>query len=376
MGTMSGSGGAPSKLFVGGISAHTTTEALRGHFSRYGRIVDAVVMQKNGRPRGFGFVTFDAAGRAVMALSEPHWIDGRQVDVKQAVPGERSQLLPPHKERGSNKIFVGGLPQDIAADDLKAHFGNYGPVADAVVMVDRRTSRSRGFGFVRFASGVPGSAASEAVLMDFSSHRLGGKWVEVKRATPAALLAQEGLSPSGSTDVGSTLSSADISPAHSCTCSASGFVGCKCSFGQMQAASLLERREQAAAAAAMLAQCNSSMGWDMPLSRLGGEESSSMPSPRCAYSSAPTHGVTTLGSAALGATMGQSMGNAGGQGLTSPNSSVARTQHTHARGRRGRRRRQKAAGVAARWVNGDFGDFYQPVCSDDQEGDEGPVEEE
>jgi len=172
----------PCKLFVGGISAQTTTEVLHAHFTQHGRLVDAVVMAKNGRPRGFGFVTFSAPGPALTALSLPQWIDGRLVDVKLAVPGEDAQERPP------NKIFVGGLPQDVDTEALKAYFGAYGFVADAVVMVDRRTNRSRGFGFVRFANGAHGSLASEAVLMDFASHRLAGKWVEVKRATPAAEL--------------------------------------------------------------------------------------------------------------------------------------------------------------------------------------------
>lgn len=177
-----GNRGVPCKLFVGGVSAHTTTEALRGHFSKYGRIIDAVVMQKNGRPRGFGFVTFDHPLPAECALAEAQWLDGRLVDVKRAVPGERAQ------ERTSNKIFVGGLPQDVSTEELRAYFSGYGSVADAVVMVDRRTNRSRGFGFVRFGNGASGNAASEAVLMDFASHRLAGKWVEVKRATPASQL--------------------------------------------------------------------------------------------------------------------------------------------------------------------------------------------
>jgi len=54
--------------------------------------------------------------------------------------------------------------------------------------VDRRTNRSRGFGFIRFASGSSGSAAVEAAVMDFAVHQLGGKWVEVKPAAPASLL--------------------------------------------------------------------------------------------------------------------------------------------------------------------------------------------
>jgi len=172
----------PCKLFVGGISAQTCTEALQSHFAKYGHVIDAVVMSRDGKARGFGFVTFNSVVAAANALSEPQWLDGRLVDVKRAVPGERVQ------ERSSNKIFIGGLPQDITTEALREYFSVYGSVADAVVMVDRRTRRSRGFGFVRFANGPQGAQAAQAVLMDFSDHWLGGKWVEVKPATPAALL--------------------------------------------------------------------------------------------------------------------------------------------------------------------------------------------
>merc|ERR1719436_340720 len=139
-------------------------------------------MSKNSRPRGFGFVTYDKPLAAAKALVEPQRLDGRLVDVKRAVPGEKVQ------ERTSNKIFVGGLPQDVTTEELRTYFSSYGAVADAVVMVDRRTNRSRGFGFIRFHNGPQGCAAAEAALGDFHVHQLRGKWVEVKPAAPAALL--------------------------------------------------------------------------------------------------------------------------------------------------------------------------------------------
>merc|ERR1719313_969194 len=52
----------------------------------------------------------------------------------------------------SSKVFVGGLPQTVDKQALQEHFEQYGEVRDAVVMVDRTTGRSRGFGFVRFNS--------------------------------------------------------------------------------------------------------------------------------------------------------------------------------------------------------------------------------
>merc|ERR550532_2649772 len=79
--------GRPAKLFIGGITRHTTTKQLRDHFSRYGRVLDCVAMrQPDGRPRGFGYVTLDSQAAADRCLAEPQVIDGRVVDMKRAVP--------------------------------------------------------------------------------------------------------------------------------------------------------------------------------------------------------------------------------------------------------------------------------------------------
>jgi RNA recognition motif-containing protein len=86
---------------------------------------------------------------------------------------------------------VGGLPQGVTTDDLKDYFSRYGPITDAVVMLDRRTNRSRGFGFIRFGAGPAGTAAAEDALTDFYGHYIDGKWIEVKRATPQELTPME-----------------------------------------------------------------------------------------------------------------------------------------------------------------------------------------
>ena len=55
---------------------------------------------------------------------------------------------------------------------------NYVHFQDVVVMVDRATNRSRGFGFVTFET----EEAVEAVMRN--KCEMMGKWVEVKRAEP------------------------------------------------------------------------------------------------------------------------------------------------------------------------------------------------
>jgi hypothetical protein len=46
------------------------------------------------------------------------------------------------------KMFVGGLSWTTTAETLKAYFSQYGEVEDSVVMYDRQTMRSRGYGYV------------------------------------------------------------------------------------------------------------------------------------------------------------------------------------------------------------------------------------
>ncbi|CAJ1364647.1 unnamed protein product [Effrenium voratum] len=78
------------------------------------------------------------------------------------------------------KIFVGGLPHHCTLEMLTSYFSQYGPITDAVVMMDKNTGKPRGFGFVVFEH----VSCAEAAIRDYGTHALDGKWVDVKRATP------------------------------------------------------------------------------------------------------------------------------------------------------------------------------------------------
>ena len=77
------------------------------------------------------------------------------------------------------KIFVGGLKQTVDDAVLMDYFGKYGTITEAVVMMDRITQRSRGFGYVSFTNVV----AVDEVLKR-TDHAIHKKWVEIKRAVP------------------------------------------------------------------------------------------------------------------------------------------------------------------------------------------------
>lgn len=52
----------------------------------------------------------------------------------------------------NKKLYVGNLAYETTADQLREHFAQAGTVADAVVLSDKYSGRSRGFGFIEMAT--------------------------------------------------------------------------------------------------------------------------------------------------------------------------------------------------------------------------------
>ncbi|KAF7586479.1 hypothetical protein BBP40_008812 [Aspergillus hancockii] len=77
-----------SKIFVGGVSQEANEQDFKQFFMQFGRVIDATLMidKDTGRPRGFGFVTFDSEAAVEAALSRPLEILGKPIEVKKAQP--------------------------------------------------------------------------------------------------------------------------------------------------------------------------------------------------------------------------------------------------------------------------------------------------
>ena len=50
------------------------------------------------------------------------------------------------------KIFVGSLVQSTNDDDLREFYSQFGEITDCIVMKDKSTGKSRGFGFVTYSN--------------------------------------------------------------------------------------------------------------------------------------------------------------------------------------------------------------------------------
>jgi cold-inducible RNA-binding protein len=78
------------------------------------------------------------------------------------------------------KLYVGNLSFHTTADDLQAAFEPFGTVTEVVLVSDRVTGRSRGFGFVTMGSRAEGQAALDGL----QGRELDGRPLSVNEARP------------------------------------------------------------------------------------------------------------------------------------------------------------------------------------------------
>ncbi len=80
----------------------------------------------------------------------------------------------------ATKLYVGGLPYSSQEDSLKEYFGQAGKVVSAVIIMDKMTGRSKGFGFVEMETK---EEADKAIEM-FNDKEYEGRKLTVNVARP------------------------------------------------------------------------------------------------------------------------------------------------------------------------------------------------
>lgn len=80
----------------------------------------------------------------------------------------------------AKKLYVGGLPYSTTEDALKNYFSQAGAVESAIIITDKMSGRSKGFGFVEMGSD---EEAQKAIEM-FDQKEFEGRKLNVNEARP------------------------------------------------------------------------------------------------------------------------------------------------------------------------------------------------
>lgn len=91
------------------------------------------------------------------------------------------------------RLYVGNLPYQLTVDELKDFFAGAGNVTDAAIISDRDSGRSKGFGFVEFATEDDATRAQSM----FNGAQLKNRTLKVDLAKPREEKATNGRRGSG-----------------------------------------------------------------------------------------------------------------------------------------------------------------------------------
>jgi len=80
----------------------------------------------------------------------------------------------------SVKLYVGNLPWSVKDMELKDLFAKFGEVTEATVISDKYSGRSKGFGFVTFAS----KENADAAVSEMNGKEIEGRALKVSEAKP------------------------------------------------------------------------------------------------------------------------------------------------------------------------------------------------
>ena len=104
------------------------------YFSKFGAIKEHTIKKDEiGRSKGFGFILFEDPSSVDKVLAEEnHSLGNRKIQPKKATPKERVR-----------KIFVGGVSPELAEEEIRKHFEQFGEIGTSSTDLARFLGRKK-----------------------------------------------------------------------------------------------------------------------------------------------------------------------------------------------------------------------------------------
>jgi len=148
-------------IFVKNLAKTIDNKALYDTFSIFGNILSCkVAMNSKRESLGYGFVHYETEEAAVNAIAR---VNGMQI------AGQKVNVAPfkSKKERGGGdktkftNLYVKNLPEDFTKEKLDELFSRHGAITSS--MIAQSEDKSKGFGFVNYATAEEATAAVDAL---------------------------------------------------------------------------------------------------------------------------------------------------------------------------------------------------------------------
>ncbi|KAJ3131509.1 hypothetical protein HDU90_008252 [Geranomyces variabilis] len=185
------------KIFVGGVGPDVTEDQFREYFMQFGKVIDATLMidRETGRPRGFGFITFENSDGVDKAMAKQFMgelaINDKTVEVKRAMPKHKVPQagVVPQARFGRPDGFPGGIDaRSSAFGPMRSRIGYGGDPMQMSMAMGRMPAGRYGYpagaaaamSYARYgggsAEGGPSGAYSGATAAGYSYPAMYGRY--------------------------------------------------------------------------------------------------------------------------------------------------------------------------------------------------------
>ncbi|XP_041654851.1 embryonic polyadenylate-binding protein-like isoform X3 [Cheilinus undulatus] len=166
-------------IFIKNMDESIDNKALYDTFSAFGNILSCKVVCDEKGSKGYGFVHFEtqeAANRAIDTMNGM-LLNDRKVFVGHFKSRKEREVEFGTKAMKFTNVYIKNFGEDYSDEKLKDVFSSFGRTLSVRVMKDER-GRSRGFGFVNYASHEDAQKAVE----EMNGKEINGKVIYVGRA--------------------------------------------------------------------------------------------------------------------------------------------------------------------------------------------------
>ncbi|XP_077235098.1 28 kDa ribonucleoprotein, chloroplastic-like isoform X2 [Tasmannia lanceolata] len=170
------------KLYVVNLPWDFTAPDINNLFGECGTVKDVeIIKQKNGKSRGFAFITMasEEDARAAIEKFSSFELKGRTIRVEFAKSMKKPSPPPPPSAmvvETRHKIYVSNLAWKVRSNNLREFIAaSFNPVSCRVVF-ENPTGRSAGYGFASFAT----KEEAEATVSALDGKELMGRPVRLK----------------------------------------------------------------------------------------------------------------------------------------------------------------------------------------------------
>ena len=170
------------KVFIKGINYDIKEVELKEYIKKKCPLIEykdlRLVLDDNGRNRGYAFIDFNSSKEAKEFIDEMNNKNGNDIKLKDSELICALCLSPKSGKNDKRTLFINNLPFDVNKEQIKNTFKNYGNILDIRIIYNPTTQKPRGYGYIEFED----ESSIDKIINSDKSFVINGRKISVSKS--------------------------------------------------------------------------------------------------------------------------------------------------------------------------------------------------